>query len=44
MNHQMVKEKDITGRILFIDDNRSGREVAFFNLRKAGYYVTPASD
>ena len=34
----------MTGRILFIDDDRSGREVALFNLRKAGYDVTPASD
>jgi len=32
------------GRILFIDDDRSGREVALFNLRKAGYDVTPAAD
>lgn len=30
--------------ILFIDDDRAGREVALFNLRKAGYEVTPASD
>lgn len=44
MDHQMVKEKSIPGRILFIDDDRSGREVALFNLRKAGYDVTPASD
>ena len=32
------------GRILFIDDDRAGREVALFNLRKAGYKVTAASD
>ncbi|MGE5246999.1 MAG: sigma-54-dependent transcriptional regulator [Verrucomicrobiota bacterium] len=32
------------GRILFIDDDAAGREVALFNLRKAGYSVTPASD
>ncbi|MDA8120970.1 MAG: sigma-54 dependent transcriptional regulator, partial [Deltaproteobacteria bacterium] len=32
------------GRILFIDDDRAGREVALFNLRKAGYEVTAASD
>jgi two-component system NtrC family response regulator len=32
------------GRILFIDDDPAGREVALFNLRKAGYSVTPASD
>ncbi|MBE0569346.1 MAG: sigma-54-dependent Fis family transcriptional regulator, partial [Deltaproteobacteria bacterium] len=32
------------GRILFIDDDPAGREVALFNLRKAGYEVTAASD
>ena len=32
------------GRILFIDDDPSGREVALFNLRKAGYEVTAAGD
>ena len=31
-------------RILFIDDDRAGREVALFNLRKAGYRVEAASD
>ncbi len=31
-------------RILFIDDDRAGREVALFNLRKAGYKVEAASD
>jgi len=31
-------------RILFIDDDAAGREVALFNLRKAGYEVTSASD
>jgi len=31
------------GRILFIDDDPAGREVALFNLGKAGYSVTPAS-
>jgi len=31
-------------RILFIDDDRAGREVALFNLRKAGYTVETASD
>lgn len=31
------------GRVLFIDDDRAGREVARFNLRKAGYDVTAAS-
>jgi two-component system NtrC family response regulator len=34
----------MTGRILFIDDDRAGREVALFNLRKSGYEVTAASD
>jgi two-component system NtrC family response regulator len=34
----------MVGRILFIDDDRAGREVALFNLRKAGYEVTAASD
>ncbi|NNF84581.1 MAG: sigma-54-dependent Fis family transcriptional regulator [Deltaproteobacteria bacterium] len=33
-----------TERILFIDDDRAGREVALFNLRKAGYKVEAASD
>ena len=33
-----------SGRILFIDDDRAGREVALFNLRKAGYGVEDASD
>jgi two-component system, NtrC family, response regulator len=32
------------GSILFIDDDPAGREVALFNLRKAGYSVTSASD
>ena len=32
------------GRILFIDDDPSGREVALFNLRKAGHEVTAAGD
>jgi two-component system NtrC family response regulator len=34
----------LAGRILFIDDDAAGREVALFNLRKAGYEVTPAED
>jgi len=34
----------VAGRILFIDDDRAGREVALFNLRKAGYEVAAASD
>jgi len=32
------------GRILFIDDDPAGREVALFNLRKAGYETIPAAD
>lgn len=32
------------GRVLFIDDDASGREVALFNLRKAGYEVSAAGD
>jgi two-component system NtrC family response regulator len=36
--------ENLTGRILFIDDDKAGREVAIFNLRGAGYEVTPASD
>ncbi len=31
-------------RILFIDDDLAGREVALFNLRKAGYEVETAAD
>ena len=31
-------------RILYVEDDPTGREVALFNLRKAGYDVTPASD
>ncbi len=34
----------MTAKILFIDDDLTGREVALFNLRKAGYEVTAASD
>lgn len=34
----------MTPRILFIDDDRAGREVVLFNLRTAGYEVTTASD
>ena len=34
----------VSGRILFIDDDPAGREVALFNLRKAGHEVTPAAD
>ncbi|HEX2719901.1 MAG TPA: response regulator, partial [Candidatus Deferrimicrobium sp.] len=34
----------MAGRILFIDDDPAGREVALFNLRKAGYEVTAAED
>jgi len=36
--------KSLTGRILFIDDDRAGREVALFNLRRAGCVVTSAAD
>jgi len=32
------------GRILFIDDDPAGREVALFNLRKAGHEVVAAED
>jgi two-component system NtrC family response regulator len=31
-------------RILFIDDDLTGREIALFNLKKAGYDVVAASD
>ena len=31
-------------RILFMDDDPAGREVALFNLRKVGYEVTSAED
>jgi len=34
----------MAGRILFIDDDKAGREVALFNLRRAGYELTPAAD
>jgi len=34
----------MASRILFIDDDKAGREVALFNLRKAGYEVTAAED
>jgi two-component system chemotaxis response regulator CheY len=34
----------MSANILFIDDDRAGREVALFNLRKAGYEVTAAPD
>ena len=36
--------KSLTGRILFIDDDKAGREVALFNLRHAGYEITPAEN
>jgi len=39
-----MEEKTTKGRILFIDDDKTGREVALFNLRRAGYEVMPASD
>jgi DNA-binding NtrC family response regulator len=31
-------------RILYVEDDPTGREVAVYNLQKAGYDVTPASD
>lgn len=31
-------------RILYVEDDPTGREVALFNLRRAGYDVTPTSD
>lgn len=31
-------------RILYVEDNPAGMEIALFNLRKAGYDVTPASN
>jgi two-component system NtrC family response regulator len=34
----------VQGRILFIDDDLAGREVALFNLRKAGCEVRAAAD
>jgi len=34
----------LPARILFIDDDPAGREVALFNLRKAGHEVTSAAD
>jgi two-component system NtrC family response regulator len=34
----------VGARILFIDDDRAGREVALFNLRKAGHDVMAASN
>jgi two-component system NtrC family response regulator len=34
----------MSARILFIDDDRAGCEVALFHLRKAGYEVIAASD
>jgi DNA-binding NtrC family response regulator len=36
--------RELSALILFIDDDRAGREVALFNLRKAGHDVTVASD
>ncbi|MBP2675511.1 MAG: hypothetical protein H6Q84_2351, partial [Deltaproteobacteria bacterium] len=38
------RHDEMKGRILFIDDDQAGREVALFNLRKAGYEVTQSSD
>src|SRR3972149_1196615 len=39
-----IWEGRMAGRILFIDDDKAGREVALFNLRRAGYELTPAAD
>jgi len=36
--------EEMTVQILFIDDDRAGREVVLYNLRKAGFEVTSASD
>jgi DNA-binding NtrC family response regulator len=41
---QGAERRAVKGRILFIDDDKGGREVALFNLRKTGYDVTPSSD
>ncbi len=32
----------MAAKILLVDDDKSGREVALFNLRKAGYETVPA--
>ena len=34
----------MTNRILFIDDDPSGRELSRYNLAEAGYLVDEASD
>src|SRR5512143_2761547 len=44
MNTLTREARPLPGRILFIDDDPAGREVALFNLRKAGYEVTAAED
>jgi DNA-binding NtrC family response regulator len=33
-----------TARVLFIDDDTSGREMGLFNIKKAGYTVDGAKD
>lgn len=38
------RENALTPRILYVEDDPAAREVALFNLRKAGYDVTPSSD
>ncbi len=38
------RENAMRRRILYVEDDPTGREVALFNLRRAGYDVTPASD
>jgi len=40
----MLSDRPMSARILFIDDDRAGCEVALFHLRKAGYEVIAASD
>lgn len=40
----MLSDHPMSARILFIDDDRAGCEVALFHLRKAGYEVIAASD
>lgn len=40
----MLSDRPMSARILFIDDDRTGCEVALFHLRKAGYEVIAAFD
>ncbi len=39
-----MHKKDTSIRVLFIDDDATGREVAAHNLRRAGFHVVLASD